>query len=114
MLVTQALTNLLSNATKYSPAGGRVEIGLTVEGKEAVFWVKDEGVGIEAEKLPYVFEKFYRIDNSLTRETGGTGLGLANVKHIAEAHGGRAWVESKPGKGSQFFVALPLSGEMEE
>lgn len=114
MLITQAVTNLLSNATKYSPGGGRVEIGLRVEGKEAVFWVKDQGVGIEAEKLPFVFEKFYRIDNSLTRETGGTGLGLANVKHIAEAHGGRAWAQSTPGKGSQFFVALPLSGEMEE
>ena len=114
MLITQAVTNLLSNATKYSPKGGRVQIGLEVEGKEAVFWVKDQGVGIEAEKLPLVFEKFYRIDNSLTRETGGTGLGLANVKHIAEAHGGRAWAESTPGEGSQFFVALPLTGEMEE
>ena len=114
MLITQAVTNLLSNATKYSPKGGQVEVGLEIEGKEAVFWVRDQGVGIEAEKLPFVFEKFYRIDNSLTRETGGTGLGLANVKHIAEAHGGRAWVQSTPGVGSQFFVALPLAGEMEE
>lgn len=114
MLVTQAVTNLLSNATKYSPAGGTVEVGVEVEGREALFWVRDQGVGIEAEKLPFVFEKFYRIDNSLTRETGGTGLGLANVKHIAEAHGGRAWARSRPGEGSQFFVALPLAGEMEE
>jgi signal transduction histidine kinase len=114
MLITQAVTNLLSNATKYSPAGGKVEVGLEVDDKEAVFWVRDQGVGIEAEKLPFVFEKFYRIDNSLTRETGGTGLGLANVRHIAEAHGGRAWATSTPGEGSQFFVALPLAGEMEE
>lgn len=114
MLITQAVTNLLSNATKYSPQGGRIDVGLKFDGKEALFCVKDQGVGIEAEKLPYVFEKFYRIDNSLTRETGGTGLGLANVKHIAEAHGGRAWAESTPGKGSQFFVAIPLAGEMEE
>jgi signal transduction histidine kinase len=114
MLITQAVTNLLSNATKYSPGGGEVKIGLEVQGKEAIFWVKDQGVGIEAEKLPYVFDKFYRIDNSLTRETGGTGLGLANVKHIAEAHGGRVWAQSTPGEGSQFFVALPLTGEMDE
>lgn len=114
MLITQAVTNLLSNATKYSPAGGKIEIGLAVDGKEAVFWVRDQGVGIEAEKLTFVFEKFYRIDNSLTRETGGTGLGLANVKHIAAAHGGRAWATSTPGEGSQFFVALPIAGEMEE
>jgi signal transduction histidine kinase len=114
MLITQAVTNLLSNATKYSPAGGLVEIGLEVDGREAIFWVRDQGVGIEAEKLPFIFEKFYRVDNSLTRETGGTGLGLANVKHIAKAHGGRAWVQSTSGVGSQFFVALPLAGEMEE
>ncbi len=114
MLITQAVTNLLSNATKYSPEGGKIEVGLQVTDREAVFWVKDQGVGIEAENLPYIFEKFYRVDNSLTRETGGTGLGLANVKHIAEAHGGRAWVESQPGEGSQFFVALPLNEEIEE
>lgn len=114
MLITQAVTNLLSNATKYSPSGGEVEVGLSVEGREAVFWVKDQGVGIEAENLPYIFEKFYRVDNSLTRETGGTGLGLANVKHIAEAHGGRAWVKSRPGQGSQFFVALPVGEEIDE
>lgn len=113
MLVTQAVTNLLSNATKYSPEGGEIEVGLQVLGQEAVFWVKDQGVGIDAENLPLIFEKFYRVDNSLTRETGGTGLGLANVKHIAEAHGGRVWVESRPGEGSQFFFALPLSEEME-
>lgn len=113
MLITQAVTNLLSNATKYSPKGGDVEVGLTVEGREAVFWVKDQGVGIESENIPYIFEKFYRVDNSLTRETGGTGLGLANVKHIAEAHGGRAWVKSQLGEGSQFFVALPLGEEMD-
>lgn len=114
MLITQAVTNLLSNATKYSPGGGVIELGWQIEGRELVFWVRDEGVGIEAEKLPLVFEKFYRIDNSLTRETGGTGLGLANVRHIAEAHGGRAWVTSVPGEGSQFFLSLPLGGEMEE
>ena len=72
-----------------------------------VLSVEDEGVGIEAEKLELVFEKFYRADNSLTRATGGTGLGLANVKHIALAHGGSVWVESTPGVGSTFFLELP-------
>ncbi len=109
MLMTQAVTNLLSNAVKYSPGGGKIEIGVDLSPHEAVFWVKDQGVGIAAEKIPFIFEKFFRVDNSLTRETGGTGLGLANVKHIAQAHDGRAWVKSTPGVGSQFFVALPLT-----
>lgn len=108
VLVTQAITNLLSNAVKYSPEGGVIEIGIRVEGRAATLWVKDQGVGIEAEKIPLVFEKFYRVDNSLTRETGGTGLGLANVMHIAQAHGGRAWVESQVGQGSTFFMEFPI------
>jgi signal transduction histidine kinase len=106
-LLTQAVTNLLSNAVKYSPDGGKIRIRLEEETDTFVLSVQDEGVGIEAEKLEYVFEKFYRVDNSLTRSTGGTGLGLANVKHIALAHEGRVWVESKPGSGSTFFFELP-------
>lgn len=109
MLIVQALTNLLSNATKYSPNGGRIEVGIEVDNEEAILWVKDEGVGIEAKKIPLIFNKFYRVDNSLTRETGGTGLGLANVKYIAESHGGRAWVTSQLNQGSQFFISLPLA-----
>lgn len=106
-LFGQAVTNLLSNAVKYSPDGGRVEIRLEETSLTFVLSVSDEGVGIEAEKIKYVFEKFYRVDNSLTRETGGTGLGLANVKHIALAHSGRVWVESELGKGSIFYLELP-------
>lgn len=106
-LVTQAVTNLLSNAVKYSPEGGRITIRLKEQPNSLVLSVEDEGVGIEAEKLEYVFEKFYRADNSLTRATGGTGLGLANVKHIALAHGGSVWAESCPGRGSTFFLELP-------
>ena len=106
-LIVQAVTNLLSNALKYSPEGGEIRIALGEEKSSFVLSVSDEGVGIEAEKLKLVFEKFYRVDNSLTRSTGGTGLGLANVKHIALAHNGRVWVESKPGHGSTFYLELP-------
>lgn len=107
MLMTQAITNLISNATKYSPQGGRIDIGLELTSKDVILWVQDQGVGIDAEKIPFIFEKFYRVDNSLTRETGGTGLGLANVKYIAEAHGGRVWVQSELHKGSRFYLGLP-------
>ena len=111
-LITQAVTNLLSNAVKYSPDGGKISIELKEYPGSLVLSVEDEGVGIEAEKLTFVFEKFYRADNSLTRATGGTGLGLANVKHIALAHGGSVWAESRPGEGSTFFLELPKeSGE---
>ena len=106
-LVTQAVTNLFSNAVKYSPGGGKITVSLKELTDSLVLSVEDEGVGIEAEKLELVFEKFYRADNSLTRATGGTGLGLANVKHIALAHGGSVWVESTPGVGSTFFLELP-------
>lgn len=108
VLVTQAITNLLSNAVKYSPEGGLVQLGIESNATTSRLWVKDQGVGIEAEKIPLVFEKFFRVDNSLTRETGGTGLGLANVKHIAEAHGGHAWVESQVGQGSIFTMEFPI------
>jgi signal transduction histidine kinase len=71
--------------------------------------VRDNGVGIPAEHLPYIFERFYRADLSRARSTGGAGLGLAIVKHLAEAHGGRAWAESAAATGSSFFISLPLS-----
>jgi len=106
-LLAQAVTNLFSNAIKYSPDGGVITVELRETSDGFRLSVADEGVGIEAEKQEYVFEKFYRVDNSLTRATGGTGLGLANVKHIALAHDGRVWVESVPGQGSKFFLELP-------
>ena len=106
-LLTQVLTNLLSNAVKYSPDGGAVKLSLGREGARLTCSVSDEGIGIEKDKIPYIFEKFYRVDNSLTRETGGTGLGLANARYIVESHGGSIWAESEPGQGSRFTVALP-------
>lgn len=106
-LLTQVLTNLLSNAVKYSPDGGAIRLHLGRDGGRLTCSVSDEGIGIEKDKIPYIFEKFYRVDNSLTRETGGTGLGLANARYIVESHGGSIWAESEPGLGSKFTLALP-------
>ncbi|HXV21084.1 MAG TPA: heavy metal sensor histidine kinase [Desulfuromonadales bacterium] len=104
------LLNLVNNAIKYTPENGHVEIRLAVEGSEAVLAVADSGIGIAAEHLPHLFERFYRVDEARNRAVGGTGLGLAIVKSIAEAHEGRVEIESTPGKGSVFTVRLPLAG----
>jgi PAS domain S-box-containing protein len=107
----QVLTNLLSNAMKFSPQGGAVTIGARVEGDALKVWVKDQGVGIPSEAQQHLFSKFFRVDNRDTRSIGGTGLGLALVKEIVKAHGGRVWVESTVGKGSTFFFTLSLSDQ---
>lgn len=105
--VRQVLANLLSNAVKFSPHGGTITVGAQREGAHVMVWVADQGVGIPPEALPKLFGKFFRVDNTEARSIGGTGLGLALVKDIIEAHGGRVWVESEPGKGSTFFFTLP-------
>ncbi len=106
----QVFLNLISNAIKYTPAGGRIEIILSVEGYSAQVSVKDTGIGIPAEHLPYIFDRFYRIDKARNRMDGGTGLGLSIVKSIVEAHEGTIGVQSTVGVGSTFSVRLPLSG----
>jgi PAS domain S-box-containing protein len=103
----QVLTNLLSNAIKYSPNGGEIRIEGHATPEEALVSVGDQGVGISGEELPRVFERFYRVDDTLTRKTQGTGLGLFIAKSVVEAHGGRIWVESEPGQGAVFIFALP-------
>lgn len=100
-------TNLISNAIKYTPRGGRVEVSLGVEGDYIKVSVSDTGIGIPKEDLPRIFDKFYRVPSAETREVVGTGLGLAIVKGIVEAHLGRIAVESEVGKGSTFTVYLP-------
>jgi len=105
--IRQVLANLLSNALKFSPQEGEVTVGARSERAEVVVWVADQGVGIPPEALPKLFSKFFRVDNTETRDVGGTGLGLALVKEIVEAHQGRVWVESELGKGSTFFFTLP-------
>ena len=103
---------LIDNAIKYTPAGGRVEVLVATENGSAWAGVRDTGIGIAAEDLPNVFERFYRVDKARSRESGGVGLGLSIGRWIAEAHAGAIEVESSPGKGSVFRVRLPLvSGE---
>lgn len=103
------LHNLIENAVKYSPQGGQILIRGKVKGDRVLVSVSDNGVGIAPEQLNRVFERFYRVDNPLTRRTIGSGLGLSIAKGLVDAHGGNIWVESTPGKGSTFFFSLPLS-----
>jgi PAS domain S-box-containing protein len=107
----QVLNNLLSNAIKYSPIGGEVILGARRDADTVTIWVKDQGIGISPEAQEKIFERFYRVDGSDRRATGGTGLGLALVREIVTAHGGRIWVESAAGEGSTFFVSLPIGEE---
>jgi len=108
--IGQLLVNLLHNAVKFSPAGSEVVVGARVEGSDVVLTVEDQGIGIPRADLDRVFERFYKVDRARVRGMGGTGLGLSIARHIAEAHGGRIWVESDEGWGSRFSVALPLGG----
>ncbi|HHW39562.1 MAG TPA: cell wall metabolism sensor histidine kinase WalK [Syntrophomonadaceae bacterium] len=106
--IEQVLLNLLDNSLKYTPGGGQVEVSLRQDVGDVVVAVKDTGIGIPPEDLPRIFERFYRVDKARSRKLGGTGLGLSIVKHIIEAHRGRVWVESEPGKGSQFYFSIPI------
>ncbi len=111
-LLEQALSNLISNAIKYSPAGTRVVVSAEKRPSgEIVTAVNDEGPGIAAEHLPRIFERFYRVDRARSREMGGTGLGLSIVKHIALVHGGSVTVDSHVGRGSTFRLTLPGTPE---
>ena len=107
--VEQMVYNLVDNAVKYSPAGGRVRVSCSETGGKARLVVQDQGPGIPDEFKERVFERFFRVDSSRSRETGGTGLGLAIVKHAAESLGGTAQVENAPGGGSAFVVEAPLA-----
>jgi len=99
--------NLLDNAVRYSPEGGRVSVRLTERDGRAVLEVEDTGIGIPTRDLPRIFERFYRVDRARSRETGGTGLGLSIARHVAERHGARIEAESELGRGSTFRVTLP-------
>lgn len=104
-----ALSNLIDNAVKYSPQGGTIKVGGDVRGGEVLLWVRDQGIGIPSEERERIFERFHRVDSSLSRETPGAGMGLYICKVIVEAHNGRVWVESAgSGQGSTFYIALPL------
>lgn len=105
-----AFSNLVTNAVRYTPAGGRVEVAVRpAEGGRWELAVRDTGPGIAPEHLPRLTERFYRVDRSRSRETGGTGLGLAIVKHVVQRHGGELKIESTQGVGSTFAIVLPPS-----
>jgi signal transduction histidine kinase len=107
--IRQLLLNLVTNAIKYTPSGGKVSIGLVDQGDTVALIVGDNGIGIPAADLPHIFDRFYRADpaRSRTGERPGAGLGLAITKWIAEAHGGTITVQSRPGRGTAFTVTLP-------
>jgi len=106
--IERVVLNLLDNAIKFTPDGGNVTVSLAAKGAEAALSVQDNGIGIPAEALPRIFERFYRAEPSRSKQIEGVGLGLALAQWIVEKHGGRITVESQPGQGSCFTVYLPL------
>ncbi|GGH80394.1 two-component system sensor histidine kinase VicK [Pullulanibacillus pueri] len=107
--MTQVIDNIISNAIKYSPDGGRITFKVIQKGNHLVTGIKDEGVGIPKENLTKVFDRFFRVDKARSRKLGGTGLGLAIAKEIVAAHGGEIWADSEWNKGTAIFFTLPLS-----
>ncbi|CAL92783.1 phosphate regulon sensor histidine kinase PhoR [Azoarcus olearius] len=108
-----AFANLCSNAVRYTPDGGRIEVGWRQDDAGGEFWVRDDGIGIDAQHIPRLTERFYRVDRGRSRETGGTGLGLAIVKHILTRHQAELHVVSTPGAGSRFSVRFPRARLMQ-
>ncbi|GAB4579685.1 MAG: ATP-binding protein [Anaerolineales bacterium] len=107
--LNQVLTNLIGNALQYTPRGGQVTITAGRRGNDVWVSVKDDGIGIPAEALPHLFDRFYRVDKSRSRASGGSGIGLTIARFLIEAHGGKIWAESAgPGKGSVFTFTLPV------
>jgi two-component system, OmpR family, phosphate regulon sensor histidine kinase PhoR len=106
--LTEVLQNLLDNAIQYTPAGGQIMVSAGPRNGEVIFTVSDTGIGIPQADQPRIFERFYRVDVARSREVGGTGLGLSIAKHLVEGHGGRIWVESEVGQGSQFHFSVPV------
>lgn len=108
--VIQVLLNLLGNALQYTPPGGSVSVSARHVDDEVIFAVTDTGVGLSAEDIPHLFERFYRVDKSRSRAGGGSGIGLTISLHLVEAHGGRIWAESEGiGRGSNFLFTLPTN-----
>jgi signal transduction histidine kinase len=105
----QVVVNLLDNAIKYTPNGGKISLTVSALNGRAVLEVADNGIGIPAAAQPRIFERFFRVDSARSREMGGAGLGLSIVKSICLAHNGRVNFQSSEGSGSSFMVELPLS-----
>src|SRR5205807_3780314 len=107
--VGQIVDNLVDNALKYTPGGGRIRVRWRAEGDQVVLEVEDTGIGIPERDLPRIFERFYRVDKARSRELGGTGLGLCIVNHLVQGLGGSIAATSHPGKGSSFTLRIPLA-----
>ena len=105
----RTITNLIDNAIKYTPEGGRVSVNARHENESVIIEVTDNGIGIAQHEVPFIFERFYRVDRSRSRELGGTGLGLSIVKHVVQVHGGSIQVETSPGHGSTFRLLIPVA-----
>lgn len=106
--LTQVIDNIISNALKYSPDGGNIRFGFTVQENMLKVMVSDDGMGIPKENVTKIFDRFYRVDRARSRAMGGTGLGLAIAKEMIEAHGGKIWAESEEGIGTTIFFTLPF------
>ena len=106
--IEQVLTNIVSNSIKYTPDGGKIDVKCVGNLKNAVITVRDNGIGIPAEDLPRVFERFYRVDKARSRQSGGTGLGLAIARDIVLRHGGSISIDSPHRNGTIVTVTLPL------
>jgi two-component system phosphate regulon sensor histidine kinase PhoR len=106
--LAEVLQNLLDNAIQYTLPGGQIILSAEAGEAEVTFTVADTGIGIPKADQPRIFERFYRVDAARSREAGGTGLGLAIAKHLVEVHGGRIWVDSEVGQGSQFHFSIPV------
>ena len=106
--ISQVVVNLLSNAIRYTNNGGNIYINAYEEKENIKIHFKDDGVGIPKESLKYIFERFYRVDESRSKETGGIGVGLTIVKSIIDLHKGKIEVKSKKNKGSEFIITLPI------
>ena len=105
--MTQVIDNILNNAIKYSPDGGRIKVGMRTTDAQLIISISDEGLGIPKKDLPRIFDRFYRVDKARSRAQGGTGLGLAIAKEIMKQHKGFIWAKSEYGKGSTFTIVLP-------
>ena len=105
--ITQVLDNIINNAIKYSPDGGRIIVRLMETHTDIIVSVSDEGLGISRKDIPHLFDRFYRVDKARSRAMGGSGLGLAIAQEVIQLHGGKIWVNSIENKGSTFFVSLP-------
>lgn len=110
--IDQVIINVLSNAIKYTPDGGKIELGAKADKEYIEITVRDNGIGIPKEDLPHLFERFYRVEKSRTSETGGTGLGLAIAREITEAHGGSITMDSKLGEGTLVTLKLPIETKL--